>query len=140
MSDSDRTKAEELQRIQRLLASATVIASACELDLLVFLTRHPLTLLTNEQLAAFVGYDTKRIAKSVEAFIEAGLLERTQNTTHAARMYVLLLDGPRTGEIQALVDLASTRQGRGAVLQVLAAGRRNARLEQPRSKRFHAIA
>ena len=63
--------------IRRLLAQAVVIQSACDLDLLVFLHRHPRTLLTSEQLAGFVGYPLKDIAKALDTFLEAGLLERT---------------------------------------------------------------
>lgn len=87
--------------------------------MLAFLHRHPRTLLTSEQLAAFVGYDIKEIAKSLEAFIEASLLERTQNPMHAARMYLLVLDGPGHGGIRDLLKLASTRDGRRNVLQAL---------------------
>lgn len=96
-----------------------MVRNACDLDLLVFLYRHPRTLLTSEQLAAFVGYDIKQIAKSLEAFIEAGLLERTQNPMHAARMYLLELDGPHHGGIRELLKLASTRNGRRGVLHAL---------------------
>ena len=109
--------------VTRLLARTPTIRNACDLDLLVFLDRHPRTLLTSEQLAAFVGYDIKEIAKSLEMFIEAGLLERTQNPMHAARMYLLVLDGPRHDGIRNLLKLASTRSGRRNILQALDAPR-----------------
>lgn len=109
--------------------------SACDLDLLVFLHRHPRTLLTSEQLAAFVGYDIKEIAKSLEAFIEAGLLERTQNPMHAARMYLLILDGPHHDGIRDLLKLASTRNGRRSILQALDLPRSQARKESPKGQR-----
>ena len=111
--------------IERLLARVPVIARHCELDLLVFLYRHPRTLVTNEQLAAFVGYDKKQIAESIEAFIGAGLLERTQNAMHAARMYLLVLEGPQSGGLKELLELALTRQGRRDILQHLDPGRSN---------------
>lgn len=109
--------------------------NACDLDLLVFLHRHPRTLLTSEQLAAFVGYDIKEIAKSLEAFIEADLLERTQNPMHAARMYLLVLDGPRHDGIRDLLKLASTRNGRRNVLHALDPGRMQPGTEAPRGQR-----
>ena len=109
--------------------------SACDLDLLAFLHRHPRTLLTSEQLAAFVGYDIKEIAKSLEGFIEAGLLERTQNPMHAARMYLLVLDGPHHGGIRELLKLASTRNGRRGVLRALDLPRSQTSKESPRGQR-----
>ena len=118
-----------------LLARTPVVRNACDLDLLVFLHRHPRTLLTSEQLAAFVGYDIKEIAKSLEAFIEAGLLERTQNPMHAARMYLLVLDGPRHDGIRDLLKLASTRNGRRSVLHALDPGRMQPGTEAPRGQR-----
>lgn len=102
-----------------LLTQTPVVRNACDVDLLVFLHRHPRALLTSEQLAAFVGYDIKEIAKSLEAFLEVGLLERTQNPKHAARMYLLVLDGPGHDGIRDLLKLASTRNGRRDVLQAL---------------------
>ena len=96
-----------------------VIQNACDLDLLVFLYRHPRILLTNEQIAAFVGYDMKQVAQSLENFMEQGLLERIQNPMHAARMYFLELGGPQNGGFKTLLELASTRPGRHEVLQIL---------------------
>ena len=108
------------EQIKQLLLRAPVIQNACDLDLLVFLHRHPRTLLTSEQLSALVGYNLREIAKSIDAFIEAGLLERTaQQSMHAARMFVLLLDGPQGGGISALLELSSTRKGRQHILEAL---------------------
>lgn len=112
--------------------------AACDLDLLMFLHRHPRALLTSEQLAAFVGYDIKHVAKSLDAFIDAGLLERTQNPMHAARMYLLVLDGPQGGGLMALLKLASTRQGRQGILHALDPDRLPSQLVQ--GKRLLKIA
>ena len=102
---------------KRLLARAPAIKNACDLDLMAFLHRHPRALLTSEQLAAFAGYNLKEVAKALDAFIEAGLLTRTaQQSMHAARMFVLLLDGPQGGGVRALLELASTRAGRQSIL------------------------
>lgn len=107
----------------RLLARAPVVRGACDLDLLVFLHRHPRSFLTSEMVAAFVGYDIKEVAEALDAFIDAGLLERTQNPKHAARMYLLLLDGPQGPGSKALLELASTREGRHNIVHALKAGR-----------------
>ena len=61
----------------------------------------------------------KQVAQSLDTFIEAGLLERTQNPTHAARMYLLQLDGPQGGGFKTLLELASTREGRRVILEHL---------------------
>jgi DNA-binding MarR family transcriptional regulator len=117
------------------------IRDACALDLLVFLYRHPRTLLTSEQLAAFVGYDMKRVVQAMDAFIAAGLLERTQNPNHAARMYLLVLDGPERGGLTALLALASTRQGRKEILDTLRRGQSQTAPNNVQGKRkLHAIA
>lgn len=65
----------------------------------------------------------KQIAQSLETFIEAGLLERIQNPMHAARMYLLEPDGPKSGDFKELLESASTRQGRGSILKALKSGR-----------------
>ncbi|MCA1602315.1 MAG: hypothetical protein LC776_11950 [Acidobacteria bacterium] len=113
--------------LKRLLANTPVIQSACELDLLAFLHRHPRTLLTSEQLAGFVGYNLKDIAQALDAFIEARLLERTApQSMRAARMFLLLLDGPQGEPLTTLLELASTREGRHAILRAL-----NSQKERP---------
>lgn len=128
-SNPSNTNATE---VARLLARTPVVRTACDLDLLVFLRRHPRTILTSDQVAAFVGYDIKDVARSLETFIESGLLERTQNPMHAARMYLLVLDGPRHGGIRELLKLASTRTGRRSILLVLDPERSQPRTDSPR--------
>lgn len=108
---------------KHLLAGAPFIKDACDLDLLVFLQRHPRTLLTSEKLAAFVGYDMQQVAKALDVFVDAGILERIQSSTHGARMYLLSLNGPQGGGLKPLLDLASTREGRRNLLEALHAGR-----------------
>ena len=141
MVDKPSTKRQELEKIKPLLSGAGVIRGACDLDLLVFLHRHPRTLLTNEQLAAFVGYDMKQVARSVDAFSDAGLLERTQNPKHAARMYVLLLNGPLGDGLKAILRLACTRGGRRDILNILDRGQSQPAADvAPKERRLHAIA
>jgi hypothetical protein len=114
-TSNDQAQAE---LTRRLLARAPAIKNACDLDVMVFLHRHPRALLTSEQLAAFVGYNLKEVAKALDVFIEAGLLTRTaQQSMHAARMFVLLLDGPQGGGVRALLELAPTREGRQSIVE-----------------------
>ena len=109
--------------IERLLARLSVVRNGCDLDLLVFLYRHPRTLLTSEQIAAFVGRDMKLVAEALDAFIAAGLVERLHNPTHAARMYLFLVYGPQRGHLKRLLELARTRQGRHEILATLDSSR-----------------
>lgn len=119
-SCEETVQTPQSQEMKQLLARAAVIQNACDLDLLVFLNRHPRMLLTSEQLAGFVGYPLQDIAKGLDMFIEAGLLGRTaQQSGHAARLFLLLLDGPQGRDVRALLKLALTRQGRQAIFGVL---------------------
>ena len=119
ISSNSHSSPEELKR---QLARAAVIRNACELDLLTFLHRHPRSLLTSEQLAGLVGYNIKDIAKALDGFIDAGLVGRTaQRSLHAARLFLLLLDGPRGGPLRPLLELATTSTGRQDILDALKA-------------------
>ena len=104
-------------RFQHLLGSIGTLRHPCDLDLLLFFHRHPRSLLTSERLAAYVGYDLNQIARSLDLLAEAGLLERSQNPTHAARMY--LLKTPETGWLGSLLTIASTREGRRNLLDAM---------------------
>ena len=104
-------------RFQHLLGSIGTLRHPCDLDLLLFFHRHPRSLLTSERLAAYVGYDPNQIARSLDLLTEAGLLERSQNPTHGARMY--LLKTPETGWLGSLLAIASTREGRWNLLEAM---------------------
>jgi hypothetical protein len=93
---------------------------ACDLDLLLFFHRHPRVVLTSERLATYIGHDLSRVAQSLDTLIGAGLLSRTQRPGGVERMYALVIVGPQGGWLDALLHLASTREGRLAVLAVLA--------------------
>ena len=89
----------------------------CDLALLLFFYRHPRALLPSDQLASFVGYDLKQVAQSLDLLTEAGLLEQPQRPPPAARLYVL--NTPESGWLAALLELASTREGRRCVMEAL---------------------
>lgn len=111
--------------VDRLLDQIGVLRHSCDLDLLLFFARHPRTLLTSEQLATWLGYESKRIAESLEILLAAGFLTRTQNRTHAARMYVFDISGTPGGWLPPLLELTSTREGLLSLKEVLAARLRN---------------
>ena len=102
-----------------LLDRIAVLSRPCDLDLLVFFARHPRAILSSETIAAFLGYDTKDIAESLEALLTAGIVNRTLTSAHAARLYVLAPDGPGNGWLPPFLMLASTRTGRLALLAAL---------------------
>jgi predicted transcriptional regulator len=106
------------RQIRQLLERSKVLHHPCDVDLLLFFYRHPRSLLTSDQLATFVGYGVSQIAASLEAFIAAGIIERSQNPTHYARMYRLVRGTP-DGWVPSIVKVATTRRGRQDVMQAL---------------------
>jgi len=91
----------------------------CDLDLLLFFSRHPRAFLVSERLAQYVGYDLPQVAQSLETLIAAGLLQRSPDSTHPARLY-LLTPGSTLGEwLSSLLRFVETREGRAAVIHAL---------------------
>jgi hypothetical protein len=101
---------------RRLLDRIDVLRHPCDLDLLVFFAKHPHTFLPSEQFAAFLGYGLKEIAASLDLLLKAGFVTRTPNPTSAAPLYVFSMAGPSEGWLPALLQLASTREGRLAMI------------------------
>ena len=64
----------------------------CDLDLAVFFARHPRSLLSSDSLSAFLGYQIKDIADSLDVLLAAGILRRRQTSAHAARLYELTME------------------------------------------------
>jgi hypothetical protein len=105
------------RRFEHLVGSVGVLRHPCDLDLLLFFHRHPRAILTSERLAAYVGYDLNQLARSLDLLTNAGLVERSQNSTHAARLYVLKT--PETGWLPSVLDIASTREGREKLIRTM---------------------
>lgn len=129
-------KRQDQEEIERVVAQIAVIRDGCDLDLLVFLYRHPRTLLTSEQIAAFVGRDMNLVAGALDSLITAGLVERVHNPTHAARLYVLAVHGPEDKGLKRLLELATTREGRHEILAALNSGSSHT---QEKAKRLRLI-
>jgi hypothetical protein len=108
------------KRMRDLLDRFPALRSPCDLDLLLFVYRHPRAVLPGERLALYVGHDNAEVAKSLDTLIAAGILTRVQGPTPSVRMYLLSSAGTPGGWIDALLRMASTRQGRLAMLAVLA--------------------
>jgi hypothetical protein len=104
---------------RRLLDGIGILRQPCDLDLLLFFARHPRAPITSEQLAAWLGYELKQIGNSLDVLLDGGMLTRTQNPTHAARLYVFGVGGTSGGWLPSLVEFASTREGRLALRERL---------------------
>lgn len=107
------------ETVRRLIRQIGILRNSCDLDLLLFLGRHRRSLLTSDHLASLLGYEVQRIADSLDALIEAGILTRRQNRTDAARLYVLASTDTNGGWLASLMQLASTREGRLALIEAL---------------------
>ena len=121
----------------RRLLDGIGLTRVSDLDLLVFFSRYPRALLSSESLAAFLGYDLKDIADSLEVLMAAGLLTRVQTPAHAARLYVFAPVEGSGDWLPSLVALASTRDGRLALRRGLRtrrdAGAERAQRDKPDS-------
>jgi hypothetical protein len=102
-----------------LLDRIGVLRNRCDLDLLIFFARHPTALLTSEQLANWLGHELRAIAASLDVLLDARLIRREQNPSHAARMYVFCSDSGGGGWWPSLLRLAKTREGRLALIEAM---------------------
>ena len=87
---------------------------------MLFFSRHPRTLLTNDCLCAAVGYDRERIAQSLDGLIAGGLLKQIRGSSSTVNLYVLERGGLSHESIGCLLEFAFTRNGRGCVMRLLA--------------------
>ena len=122
------------EEVRQLLDRIGVLRDQCDLDLLLFFVRHPRALLTSDQIAAFLGYEVKRLGESLDILLAAELLTRTQHPTRATRMYVFAPVGTHGGWFSSLVELASKREGRLAMRDALR-GRKNGQTSRPVARR-----
>jgi hypothetical protein len=91
------------------------------LRLLLFFYRRPRALLTGEQIVTYVGHEPEQVPKWLEGLIEVGLLIRSQNRSHAARLYALELQALPGGLLSSFLKIAATREGRLEVMRLFSA-------------------
>ena len=108
-------------RIERLIQTSG-LRDACELDLLLFFSRHPRVVLSSERLAVYVGYKLPQIARALDLLLGAGLLKRTLNQGAPGRMYVLDVDHA-VEWLEPLRRVCATPEGRHALKALLKQGR-----------------
>lgn len=106
-----------MESLRRLLDAAG-LQQPCDLDLLLFLKRHPDALMTSDNLAAFLGYDFTQLAKALDLLVERRLVLRSQNPTHFARLYRFTTEHADRS-LQDLLEVASTLEGRRRLRQLL---------------------
>jgi hypothetical protein len=100
------------------LVEATGLRDPCDLDLLLFFSRHPRVVLSSDQLAANVGYDLPQVARALELLLGAGLLKRTLNQRASGRMYVLEVEDGEAW-LEPLRRACATPDGRNALKALL---------------------
>lgn len=103
------------------------VRNPCDLDLLLFFYRHPCALLTSELLVTYLGYDREQVATSLEGLLEAGLLTRSQSSSHSARLYVLALESVPGGLLPSFLEIVTSRPGRQEAMRLLNPGPDHAR-------------
>jgi hypothetical protein len=100
------------------LIEAAGLRDACDLDLLLFFSRHPRVVLSSEHLATYVGYELAQVARALERLLGAGLLKRTLNQGAPGRMYVLEIDHVEAW-LEPLRRVCATPDGRNALKVLL---------------------
>jgi len=107
-----------LDEARAVLSHITVLRHHCDLDLLMFFSRHPQVFISREQIARLLGHQLDDTNRSLEGLLAAGVLKRTEGQASPAQMFVLSA-AAHEGPIAAVVALASSREGRAALRRVL---------------------
>jgi DNA-binding MarR family transcriptional regulator len=100
------------------LVEAAGVRDACDLDLLLFFSRHPRVVLGSEQLATYVGYGLPEVSRALDRLLGAGLLKRVLNHGTPGRMYVLEVDQAEEW-LGSLRRVCATPDGRHALRALL---------------------
>jgi|SRR5688572_10943706 hypothetical protein len=108
-----------LDDARRLLDRIDVLRHPCDLDLLIFFARHPRALLASQQLAVQLGYEFTRLAASLDVLQRADLVTLSEAPPYHARMYVFTAVDANVEWLPDLLQLASTREGRLALVGAL---------------------
>ena len=101
------------------------IESLCQWDVLVFLYRHPISLLGAEYLACLLGYASGPVVAALDVLEALRLVERSR-VSQGVRLYRLTVpaDPQRGDALERLFTLANSRVGRIALSKKLRAENR----------------
>jgi hypothetical protein len=101
-----------------------MLAHPCDLDLLLFFSRHPRALLTVDDLVSRVGYHDGQIRAGLDRLQSAGIVtwskEPPQESVPAARLFALT-QGIWVDILPVILWVASTPTGRNALRDALVA-------------------
>jgi predicted transcriptional regulator len=89
------------------------IESLCQWDMLVFLDRHPSSLVSTEDVARFLGYATAEVVAALDSVESTGLVERSR-VSQGVRMYQLTapVDPTRRDALERLMTIADSHSVR----------------------------
>jgi hypothetical protein len=89
------------------------IETLCQWDVLVFLYRHPISLLGAEYLACLLGYASGPVVAALDALEALRLVERSR-VSQGVRLYRITVpaDPERGDAAEGLFALANSRAGR----------------------------
>jgi DNA-binding transcriptional ArsR family regulator len=104
------------------------IESRCQWDVLVFLYRHPISLLGAESLACLLGYPSGSVVAALDALEALRLVERSR-VSQGVRLYRITAPAgtERGGAAEGLFALANSRAARVVLSKKLRAGGRTPR-------------
>jgi DNA-binding MarR family transcriptional regulator len=102
------------------------IESLCQWDVLVFLDRHPSSLLSADHVALFLSYANAEVVAALDSLESSGLVERSR-VSQGVRWYQLTapLDPARRDALERLMTLADSHTVR------LLLGRRRGGSDRP---------
>jgi DNA-binding MarR family transcriptional regulator len=86
------------------------IESLCQWDMLVFLNRHPSSLVSTEHIARFLGYATAEVVAALDSLESSGLVECSR-VSQGVRLYQVTAsaDPTRRDALERLMTLADSR-------------------------------
>jgi len=87
------------------------IETLCQWDVLVFLDRHPSSLVSTQDVAHFLGYATADVVAALDSVESSGLVERSRVSQEEVRLYQLTApaDPTRRDALERLMTLADSR-------------------------------
>jgi hypothetical protein len=100
----------------------TVLASPCDLDVLLFVHRHPRALLGLDDLARGAGYSVREVRASIEALTAAGLVacaKRTSEDHTSSTVFYEFTPGTWDAIVPTLLWVASSADGRRVLRRAL---------------------